>query len=192
MKNLLPLLLCAAVAGTGCMHTNTVLPGVLDLRSDGSTATVNKDKVEVKGDDVKRDGFGAIMSGDGLQIEGEKVRVEDRNWHLLGLIHVINDHGEAEFAALPKTGALKNVHVGDRLAGTDVVIAIVPYLLFFIPIWNPFGILAVDALPRMTMELTGTRIQGQAGPVEPPPPTDGTTPVAPPVAEPAPLAPEKK
>jgi hypothetical protein len=182
MKHTLIPLVLAVAMGSGCIHTNTKLPGVLDLRSDGSDAAPSTEPFKGT-EEISREGFGSYINGEGLKITGDKVVIEDRNWHLVGLVHIVGDMAAAEYAALPKGTALRSVKIGDALTGTDVVLEIVPSLLAWIPIVGLINL--INLAPHMTITMTGTRIQssgGGGGAVEPPPPTDGGTPAVDPNA----------
>ncbi len=167
------------------MHTTSKLPGVLDLRSDGSGAAPANDAVKTT-PEVTRDGIGGWLTGEGLKIAGDKVVIEDRQWHIIGLFPAFNDMGAGEYAALPKGTAMRGVKVGDGLVGTDVILALAPSLVSWIPIVNFVGL--INLAPRMTLNVSGTRIQSGGGgaaiepappsPDEPPPPPTDVTPPA--------------
>lgn len=176
MKNTISLVL-AAVLSTACLHTNTKLPGVLDLRSDGSGAQPATDQLKPS-EETSRAGFGSFISGEGLQQKGADITIEDRQWFLLGLIHIVNDQGDAEYKALPKDTVLRNVKVGDALTGTDILVEIVPsVVLSALIITYPLAVI-YNWFPHFTINVSGTRISGAGGGgTEPPPPTgDGTMP----------------
>ncbi len=174
MKHLaIPLVLAAALS-SGCMHTTSKLPGVLDLRSDGSGAAPENDAVKTT-PEVTRDGLGGWLTGEGLKVTGDKVVIEDRQWHIIGLFPAFNDMGAAEYAALPKGTTMRSVKVGDGLVGTDVILAIAPSLVSWIPIVNLVGL--INLAPRMTLNVSGTRVQGGAGAaLETAPPTSDVPP----------------
>ena len=178
MKHIAIPLVLAVALGSGCLHTNTKLPGVLDLRSDGSDAATVTTALEKPDAEITRTGFGAIMWGDGLQVTGDKLALQDRQWHAIGLIPVFNDQLEAEYKAMPQGTALRGVVIGDQLSLVDIALEIVPTVVFSaLVITSPLNIV-VAALPHMTINVSGTRIAssggGGGGGAEPPPPTDST------------------
>lgn len=155
------------------MHNTSKLPGVLDLRSDGSGAAPQNDAVKTS-PEVTRDGLGGWMSGEGLKVAGDKVSIEDRQWHILGLFPAFNDMGAAEYAALPKGMAMRGVKVGDAIGTTDVILQIV---IGAIPCVS-----CANVAPRMTVSVSGARVQGGGGAaIEAAPPPDATPPPEPPV-----------
>ncbi|MDP2344187.1 MAG: hypothetical protein Q8O67_24730 [Deltaproteobacteria bacterium] len=112
------LVLCVAFASTGCSHVSSQIPGVLDLRSDGSEAATITEALPAS--DATRDGVGGFFLGTGATGSSEVV-VENRA-HFLGLyiaflIHPLNGDVEDEWkAVLGKDGAARNVSIGEKLS----------------------------------------------------------------------------
>jgi hypothetical protein len=124
---LAPLVLLAALAG-GCSHVTTKVPGVLDLRSDGALAPLEKEPP--KG---QRDGFDAILHGDGVTGTSE-VKVVDRKYWILNLVPVVNDSATEEIGqAMGREGALRNVRIGEQYTFFNFAVA---YCCSVVPIVN--------------------------------------------------------
>lgn len=175
MKQILPLftlaLLCSA-----CNHVTTKVPGVLDLRSDGSGATAAKEAPKAS-PEMMREGFSGIMYGDGLAGTAD-VTIVDRKYWVLGLVPILNESATEEIQAALGDGAMRNVKIGDSETGTDIIMSIV---VRAIPVVNVLGLI----MPPFDVTVSGTRIDtaGGAGLVEPPPPTGAPSP-APPAVDP--------
>jgi hypothetical protein len=110
--------LCAAGA---CFHHQAYLPGVIDLRSDGSglraAGTHLKDDPR-----VTRTGADALTQGAGLSIVGNEMRIEERHFWLAGSIPILNESPTPELeAALAAGGALTHLEIGEELGAIDAV-----------------------------------------------------------------------
>src|SRR5688572_29461011 len=126
MKHVLPLAVVAALVAvsTGCRHVTTKVPGVLDLRSDGSSAELAKDAPKTS-PQLTRTGLDSIIYGDGVAVAGSDITIVDRKYWVLGLIGVLNESATEEISAALGDGAMKNVKVGDTYSPTNILIRIV-------------------------------------------------------------------
>ena len=96
----------AIVGATGCNHYRTPIPGVLDLRSDGSGAPVSSTKLAT---DAQRTGIDAWMKGDGTTGDVE-VKINDRAVWALRLVY-LGDGAQSEIAsAMPASGTVRRHH----------------------------------------------------------------------------------
>lgn len=180
----LALVAALAAGATGCTHITTTVPGVLDLRSDGSAATV-----ETKAATGERSGFDAIMNGDGVKGTSD-VMIEDRKYWVCSLFPVLNPSATEEISAAVGTSAMRNVRIGEQYTllnwGVSVCVSLIPLV-------NIAGLV----MPPRDFRFWGTRLakEGQppgvhaersaaadglppasatpTGPAEPPPPAVG-------------------
>lgn len=171
MKQTLPFL-ALVLLSSACHHVTTKVPGVLDLRSDGSEAAVAKDAPKTS-EETARTGFGAIMNGDGVT-GTSNVSIVDRKYWIIGLIPIMNESATEEIQAAMGDGAMRNVKVGDSFTVTDIGISIAGGFLSWVPVVGLVNLI----LPPFDVTVSGTRIETAAGgtPVEPPPPTEGAPP----------------
>jgi 2-oxoglutarate dehydrogenase E2 component (dihydrolipoamide succinyltransferase) len=181
--------LCAAAAIVavtasvpGCRSFEANVPGVLDLRSDGSAAAPATDKL-APNPETTREGVGGILTGNGVQANGADVTIEDRHWWFIGLLKIINPSMKEEMAAALGKGAMKNVHVGEQEAfvdagitiGMTVVSGIIPFIG-----WGLLLPITQALTPPMTGTFSGTRIATAGGSMEgTPPPVEPAPPAAP-------------
>ena len=121
LSRLLSVLSLTAVAATGCLHTTTKVPGVLDMRTDGSGAASRT--VSVKDPELAREGFGSFLWGSGVQGTKE-IAVEDRKWWIIDLIPMFNESATEEIKAGLGSGAIRNVKIGDQLQLMDVGLSV--------------------------------------------------------------------
>ncbi len=182
-----PALLLLPVVLTGCFHTEVMLPGVLDVRSDGSSATANAALMKPVPDVTTRTGVSGIIYGDGATSTAAAVKVEDRQWFVLALVPVLNDMGAVELKAAIGDGALRKTVVGDGMTGLEAGVAVGLTCVSWIPVVNIISL--ANLLPRISVHAQGERIGGSAA-TEPPPPTgDALPPLAPEVVIPSTLPP---
>lgn len=156
MKQLL-LLAVLAVSSTGCFHMRADLPGVLDLRSDGSEAAVDNTALPA---DAARDGIGGFFSGGGVQGTKGDVTIENRVTFLtLGgafFIYPLNDNTNDEWrTVLGKEGAARNVTIGEGITGGTALNAFLRGLCCY-PVFV-FSAIGVD------LSGSATRIEGSGG-----------------------------
>jgi hypothetical protein len=133
---------------SGCYHITTKVPGVLDLRSDGSGAET--DSAGPK--DGSRTGFDAILWGDGVQGSGQ-VTVVDRKYWFIGLIPMGNESATEEIGSATGTGALKGVMIGEQYTLIDFGIG---FCATYIPIAGCF-------VPPRDFKLSGSRVKPSSG-----------------------------
>lgn len=185
-------LAASLVALGGCYSFTAQMPGVLDLRSDGSGAALNTEKLPPG--ETSREGFGGIFTGDGVKATGADVTIEDRHWWVIGLFNLINTSSKEEMSAALGKNAMRNVKVGEQMTMIDAAITAAPPVLSALLSWTGVGgliSLASIMTPPMTFKASGQRILvsgtgGTAPPVEPAPAPAPTTEPAP--ATPAPPA----
>src|SRR5690606_30284650 len=110
----------------GCYHYTADIPGVLDTKSDGSTADVSP--LTVTDPELARQGFAAILAGDGVRVEGTHVSVEDRHFFagvtLLfpGVFLLSNESAQEELEVVLGDAALREVRLGHRHSGFDLLL----------------------------------------------------------------------
>lgn len=177
--------------GAGCRSFTANVPGVLDLRSDGSQASVANDKLPPG--EHTRDGVGGFMFGNGAQATGADVTVEDRHWWAIGLFTIMNPSIKEEMQAALGKGAMRKVYVGEELTFMDAGLTIgMGIVAGIIPGVNGILIPLVQAItPPMTSRFSGQRIStsGAAAGEATPPPTDPAPPPADGTAPPTDAAP---
>jgi hypothetical protein len=103
-----------AVTTGGCLHIQTELPGVLDLRSDATEAPIQV-APPPPGDAVAREGLERFALGAGV-VGTTDITIEDRTHYALAFFPLFNDHGTQEWAAAQGEGALRNVVLGEELS----------------------------------------------------------------------------
>ncbi len=167
-RNLIALVVMSVSAG--CYHYTADIPGVLDTRSDGSTAEPSPPALEDP--KLTRAGLGAVISGAGVHAEGAQLSVEDRHFFagvtLLapGVFLLSNESAKEELEAALGDDALREVRVGHRYAPFDILLSAATYIVPCVPL-----LLAPQAY---TFTASGERVAAAGQP-----PTN--RPVAPPV-----------
>lgn len=168
------LALAALVAGSGCNHLTTHVPGVLDMRTDGAAAA----PATVKPGAAARAGFDSIVYGEGVTGTSD-VKVIDRKYWACAFFPVLNESATEEITmSMGPTGALRNVRIGEQFTVMNWFMGVV---VRAIPVVNVLGII----MPPHDFYFWGTPVSTGAD-VALPPPTDAPPP---PDAPPA-LAPE--
>lgn len=149
-------------ASAGCAHYTAEVPGVLDLRSDGAGAPVDKARAAGK----KREGVDGFLKGQGAWRQGEAVVVEDRAQSVLLLSLVtgkspyFNESCRPELLAATGPGALRDVQLGHGQTLYDYVIQFVGgTVVSFIPI---------PVLPGIFLGPSSWTFTAQGTPVETP------------------------
>lgn len=171
------LVLVVVSASAGCYHYTAALPGVLDTRSDGSTADASPPNVS--DEELARTGVSAILEGDGVRADGAYVVVEERHFFagitalLPGAFLLSNESATPELKAALGDGALREVRVSHQYSGFDVLLTAVANLIPCVPLF---------LLPQpYTFQATGERVAAAGTP-------PANRPVAPPVEpKPSPL-----
>lgn len=149
-KPLLLALAAASVAASACNHVTTKVPGVLDLRSDGTEAPA-----ETSAPAGGRSGFDSWISGAGLQGTSQ-ITIEDRKFWLLRLFTISNESATEEInAAMGPSGGLRSVTIGDTFSGTDLLLSM-GIGLCTAPLAGIGGLV----VPPFTATVSGTRIKG--------------------------------
>lgn len=194
---------------TGCFHYTANVPGVLDLRSDGSDAAPASGPIVVK-EGVTRSGFDEILDGKGVQVNGSTVIVEDRHtWIGItslapGMLLLFNGDSRPEMeVALGEKGALRNVYIGHRYDVMDFLIEFGEGVV--LGLCPPLSAVVFTCVPpgNMTFTASGQRVSTTPGgrpspsPLAPkrrdPVPTDPApiepVPIEPVPIDPAPVAP---
>ena len=173
-KAIAPLLLLASLVGSaGCHHLTTKVPGVLDLRTDGSGAPAGTHKAG----DGERTGFDGLMYGEGVQGSSD-LTVTDRKYWACAFFPVLNESATEEITvALGPNGALKNCRIGEQYTVMNWLTQVVVNVL---PVVNVLNII----MPPHDFHFYGAPVQGASAAV-PLPATD-----TPPEPAPAPPAPE--
>lgn len=168
------LVLAALGFSSGCHHLTTNVPGVLDMRTDGSAATAAPRKAGVG----ERTGFDGIMYGEGVQGTSE-LKVTDRKYWACSLVPVLNESATEEITtAVGPNGALRNVKIGEQFTFMNWLTQAVVNVL---PVVNVLNII----MPPHDFHFWGTPIEAASAAVPlpatdtpPPPPADVTTPDA--------------
>ena len=151
--------LLASLGLQGCFHYHTHVPGVLDLREPTGPMPHVAGTADPS---VSRTGFDGLVKGDGYQPIGDTFVVKDRNYWVLGLFSVSQQDVTPPLAyAMKSGGGLRDVHIGDGQAGTDVGITWAVELVGDI-VWPV--LLLEWVLPSMTFEVSGTQVQTGAPP----------------------------
>lgn len=156
MSNRLAPLLAVLAFGVGCNHITTKVPGVLDLRSDGSDAAVDSTAPK----EAPRAGFDGLLWGDGVQGSGQ-VTVVDRKYWLLNLLAMGNESATEEINAAMGDGGLKGVTIGEQYTLGDFGIG---FCASGIPIAGCF--VSPGQGPRV-VKLSATRVKAGAVEVAP-------------------------
>jgi hypothetical protein len=144
----------AALAGSGCNHYRTQVPGVLDLRPTQG-AVAGPAPAGTTSPTIARSSTDALLSGAGYTTGGTEFRVEDRTFWFWRLVPVMNPSAEEELqAAVSATGAVQHVKLGDRMTVVDVGISLLASIL---PIVGWFA-------PPFTFVATGEHVRGSAAP----------------------------
>jgi hypothetical protein len=168
-------LLAFAVGVMGCQHIDHNVPGVLDLRSDGSAVATQTTAIDPK---LKRDGTDAITGNDGLTGTPDgKFRLDERRVWVIGLIPIMDSTNDELKDALPPGTGARQVVISEEITTIEVVAKVCGS---YIPV---VSFAAALLLPTMSTAVAGQRIQLGVGQAAPPPP-----PAAMPAAMPAPPA----
>ena len=150
--------LCAG----GCTHITTKVPGVLDLRSDGSL------EEKAKKPDAPRGGLDGLLWGSGVTGDAAVV-VEDRKYWIVGLVPVFNESATEEIAQALGGKALASPKIGERYALADVGLsfcgALIPCGVCLVEPWE------IPGSPRDVL-FSGVRIDVAPQGMPPAPPAD--------------------
>jgi hypothetical protein len=121
------------VGSTGCFHHQAHLPGVIDMRSDGSGLPAPAPATRGAPVDRKivRPGSEALVEGAGLTVVGRDLTIEDRHYWIFGSIPIYNESPTPELqAALRVGGAVTTIEVGEEIDVVGILAAtFVPFVL---------------------------------------------------------------
>lgn len=174
-------LLTASTMLSGCFHHQAYLPGVIDLRTDG-TGLPAPAQPPVADTRQTRSGVERYVIGEGLTVAGTDVDIEDRHYWVVGLIPLANDSPAPEIAAAQASSdALIRLEIGEELDALSLIGAIVAQLVVPVVAW-----VAPPWSFRLHAKAVTTRPAGVT-PLPQPMPTPG--PPMPPPAAPAPSPP---
>ena len=128
VRSLAVLLVASAIVG-GCFHHQAYLPGVIDLRTDGSglPAPTRPPATDPR---QTRSGVEAYLTGEGLSVTGADVDIEDRHYWVVGMIPVVNDSPTPEIAAAQAASdAMVRLEIGEELDVLSLIGSIVAQLV---------------------------------------------------------------
>ena len=161
----------ALIAGNACHHLTTKVPGVLDMRTDGSGAAPATRKAGAG----ERTGFDGLMLGEGVTGTSE-LKVVDRKYWVCSFFPIINESATEEIQLAVGTEALRNCRIGQQFTIMNWATQLVVSML---PVVNALGII----MPPNDFNFWGTPVKASAD-VALPPPDDAVAPT--PEAAPAP------
>lgn len=120
-----------AVAASGCFHHQTHLPGVIDMRTDGSGLPPPAKPVTTTDRKVTRLSSEALAEGAGLTVAGRELTVEDRHYWIFGSIPIYNESPTPELQAAQNVGgAVTSIEVGEEIDAIGILAAsFVPLVL---------------------------------------------------------------
>jgi hypothetical protein len=128
----LPLVFLSALSG--CSHYQYVLPGMLDMRTDGNAGTPSS--VKQPSGPTSRTGTQVYVDGEGVRVTGSDVSIQDRHYFLLGVFPIYNDDPRSELnAAVGLADAIVDVQVGEEMTTTDVVGGMIVRTVFPMASW---------------------------------------------------------
>jgi hypothetical protein len=100
---------------TGCNHYRTPIPGVLDLRSDGTGAPVAETPLAPE---AERNGLDSLMKGDGTKGKVE-VEIHDRGVWALRLMFLGDGASQEVSHAFRGRTALRNLTIAEEIGVGD-------------------------------------------------------------------------
>jgi hypothetical protein len=131
----------------GCFHHQTHLPGVIDMRTDGSGLPPPAKPTATTDRKIARPSSEALVEGAGLSLAGRELSVEDRHYWIVGSIPIYNESATPELqAALNVGGAVTKLEVGEEIDAIGIIAA------SFVPLVLP---VAGWVLPPYTFRATG-------------------------------------
>lgn len=147
-----------ASGASGCFRYHTHVPGVIDMRTDGSEAPPARTKVR----DLEREAGFHLVLGRGIQRMPERrILVEERHYWLAGDIPLLNTSAREDVGlVLKRAPAWRNVVVTEEMSTLDGVAYNV------IPVFIP---LTGYVLPPFTFTYEAEPVDGGRAPVAPPP-----------------------
>ncbi|MBI1948147.1 MAG: hypothetical protein HYS27_20830 [Deltaproteobacteria bacterium] len=159
----------AILAGSACHHLTTKVPGVLDMRTDGSGAGPATRKAGAG----ERTGFDGLMLGEGVTGSSE-LKVVDRKYWVCSFFPIINDSATEEIQLAVGSEALKNCRIGQQFTIMNWLTSVVVQA---VPVVNVLGII----MPPQDFHFWGTPVKAGGdvalpppdAPPDAPPPPDG-------------------
>jgi hypothetical protein len=152
-------LLLLMVAPTGCFRYQTRIPGVVDVRTDGSEAARSGAQPPAR---AVRTGAQGLLLGRGTERRGDRIHVEDRRYDLRQAIPLVNPSAARELAdATGASGALRRVELTEQMTLLDVLYT---FLAGYLPLGDWFT-------PSWTFTASGEPVipPGKSGGAPPPP-----------------------
>lgn len=147
--------LVAVGASSGCFRRSVAVPGVFDLRTDGSGEKSKRPKPL----STERRDFEALLQGKGPYVVGNTIFIEDRAYWVYGAIPAVQGDVVKAFRTVMEAspGGLRNVYVGEQYTFVDWAITFVSRLVF-----TPAGIIT----PPLTFQASATALEAPGGFVE--------------------------
>ncbi|MCC7070930.1 MAG: hypothetical protein IT383_06395 [Deltaproteobacteria bacterium] len=174
-----PVAVTVVALASGCFHHQAYLPGVIDMRTDGSGLPA-PGKLAPSDPRQTRNQLEGVALGQGLTIAGSDVTVDDRHFWVVGLIPIFNDSATPELeAALATAGTMTRLEIVEEVDALSVVGSMIAR--FFLPI-------SAWVTPPWTFKLYA-RAAG-SGPAPAFAPLPAPEPVAPLLAPPQPAVPD--
>ena len=125
----------ALVSSAGCFHHQAYLPGVIDMRTDGSGLPAAR-AAATSNPKLARAGVEALAQGAGVARVDSEITVEDRHYWIFGSVPIHNDNPTPELvAARDVGGALTGVQIGEALDVIDVLASIAVPLVLPVTAW---------------------------------------------------------
>lgn len=157
---------------SGCFHHQAYLPGVIDMRTDGSGLPPSP-KLAPSDPRQTRNQLEGVALGQGLTVAGADVTVDDRHFWVVGLIPIFNDSPTPEVeAALATAGTMTRLEIVEEIDALSLVGSMMARFVLPISVW---------VTPPWTFRLSA-RAAGSDAPVAPPlalPPPGGLPPPPP-------------
>lgn len=150
----------AAVGSGGCFHHQAHLPGIFDMRTDGSGLPPPASTAVVEPRHA-HPGVEGLVQGAGVSVVGSDVSVEHRFYWLLGAIPIYNQSPSPSLeAALPAGGALTRVEVGETQTPLDVAVGflvptVFPAATWILPTWTFVAHAQATSLPAASPKVAG-------------------------------------
>jgi hypothetical protein len=141
--------LCVVIfaLSSGCFHHQAHLPGVIDMRTDGSGLPAPAKTTAPTDRRVTRSSSESLAEGAGLSVAGRELTIEDRHYWIFGSIPIYNESPTPELrAALHVGGAVIAIQVGEEIDAVGILAA------SFVPLVLPA---AAWVLPPHTFRASG-------------------------------------
>ncbi len=155
--NLVVLMLCGVTAtSVGCNRHAMRLPGVVDMRTDGTGAEPGKVDLTTVSQHVRPE-FSGLMEGEGIGVRGPEITVEDRAYWLIRVIPVYNNSIDEELQGMLEAsgGGVRNLHLGEEFMFIDWALSVVAQFIFPLTAW---------VLPPFTAQVSGLPLKLKRNP----------------------------